>query len=358
MLRTVSIKLAIDNEQSTKLQQLQKTYTDVCNQLVPYVIEHRCWNRVALHKLAYHNIRMSNVLGSQMVCNTIYSVCKAYKSQKELGKIKAKESIPQICFRNSSILDMILGQHQLNLLQHGTPKEAELIYRNNTWYFNLVLEIPESNLPTSNIIIGIDVGENNIAAISTNKIYGGGKLKHKRDKYLALRRRLQSNGSKSAKQLLNKISGKEQRFVKHINHVISKKIIENAIQIGANKLIMEDLTHIRSNIKAGKRIRSRLHRWSFRQLQTFVEYKAKGYSIQVEYVDPAYSSKTCSNCHELGSRKKHIFKCKCGFQAHADYNASQNLAWIGSGNTLPRATVNPPNVGSVHSCTPSLYPIL
>ena len=33
---------------------------------------------------------------------------------------------------------------------------------------------------------------------------------------------------------------------------------------------MEDLTNIRDNIKAGKRIRSRLHRWSFRQLQTFM----------------------------------------------------------------------------------------
>lgn len=241
---------------------------------------------------------------------------------------------------------MLLGRHQINLLNSGIAKEAELIYRKNTWFFNLVIEIPEikTNIK-SNIILGVDVGENNIAAISTNTIYGGGKLKHRRDKYLALRCRLQSNGSKSAKQLLKKISGREQRFVKHTNHVVSKNIVENAINVNADKLVMENLTHIRANIKAGKRVRSRLHRWSFRQLQYFVEYKATAYGITVQYVDPAYSSQTCSNCHELGSRKKHIFKCKCGFQAHADYNASQNLAWIGSGNILPMASVNKPNVG-------------
>ena len=373
MLRTISIKLSVDEIQSSKLQELQRAYADVCNQIVPYAVEHRCWNRVALHNIAYARMRADNSLGSQMVCNAIYSVCKAYKAQSKLNRIKADKPVPRIAFKNSSVhfdkrtytlqpdnvitlytLDkrisakMILGKHQANLLHSGNPKEAELLYRKHTWFFNLVIEIPDliKTTANSNKIIGVDVGENNIAAISTKTIFGGGKLKDRRDKYLALRRRLQSNGSQSAKQLLKKISGREQRFVKHTNHVVSKQIVESAINNGASKLVMEDLTNIRANIKAGKRIRSRLHRWSFRQLQDFVEYKATGASIEIVYVDPAYSSKTCSNCHELGSRQKHVFKCKCGFQAHADWNASLNLAWIGSGNILPRAAVNQPNVGS------------
>ena len=59
---------------------------------------------------------------------------------------------------------------------------------------------------------------------------------------------------------------------------------------------MENLTTIRDNIKAGKRVRSRLHRWSFRQLQTFIEYKAQEEGIQVECINPKYTSKTCNNC--------------------------------------------------------------
>jgi transposase len=113
---------------------------------------------------------------------------------------------------------------------------------------------------------------------------------------------------------------------------------------------MEDLTHIRSRIKAGKRVRARLHRWAFRQLQTFVEYKAKAAGIVVEYVDPAYTSQTCSGCGELGSRVKHRFVCKkCGLRAHADLNASRNLARIGESADSPRANVNTPDVGDMGS---------
>jgi IS605 OrfB family transposase len=60
----------------------------------------------------------------------------------------------------------------------------------------------------------------------------------------------------------------------HINHETSKAIVAEARRIGASRIVMEDLCHIRDRIQAGKRVRTRLHGWAFRQLQTFVEYKA------------------------------------------------------------------------------------
>lgn len=47
---------------------------------------------------------------------------------------------------------------------------------------------------------------------------------------------------------------------------------------GANAgvIAVERLTHIRERIKAGKRVRTRLHRWGWAQLQNFVQYKARG----------------------------------------------------------------------------------
>lgn len=196
--------------------------------------------------------------------------------------------------------------------------------------------------------MGVDVGENKLAAHSLGKVFGGEHLRDQRDRYLALRRRLQSNGSQSAKQKLRQVSGKEMRRVKHINHETSKAIVQAAIQAGIAKITMEDLTHIRQRIKAGKRMRGRLHRWAWRQLQSFVEYKAKAVGIAVEYVNPAYTSQTCSCCGELGKRSKHRFECPhCGLRAHSDLNASRNLARIGSGAPLSRAAVNTPDVGSV-----------
>ncbi|MFN4262021.1 MAG: transposase [Gemmataceae bacterium] len=100
-------------------------------------------------------------------------------------------------------------------------------------------------------------------------------------------------------------------------------------------------------------MRARLHRWAWRQLQTFVEYKAKACGIAVEYVEPAYTSQTCSSCGGLGKRSKHRFECPhCGLRAHSDLNASRNLARIGETAVLPRAAVNTPNVGDGHDSLP------
>jgi IS605 OrfB family transposase len=377
MLRTASIRLNVDPNQAAALTALQSAYAEACNSLVPIVMEHRCWNRVALHHLAYAKLRKETPLGSQMVCNAIFSVCKAYKAQKELGRIKKDAPVPAIRFKRASVhfdkrtysfkgerlslytlsgritITVLLGEHQRRILASGKAKEAELVCRKGRWYFDLVVESDDTEPMTSGPVMGVDVGENNLAATSTGKVWGGGELRHKRDQYLALRRRLQSNGSQSAKQKLRQVSGRERRRVRHINHETSKAIVAEALRIGAFKIVMENLRHIRSSIQAGKRMRARLNRWAFRQLQTFVEYKAKAVGIVVEYTNPAYTSQTCSCCGALGRRIKHRFVCdQCGLRAHADCNASRNLARIGSGAPLPRAAVNTPNVGDVgkHAC--------
>ncbi|MDP2784275.1 MAG: hypothetical protein Q8O38_06735 [Sulfurimicrobium sp.] len=62
------------------MQALQNVFAEVCNALAPVVQQTRCWNRVALHHLAYHDLRGSfPQMGSQMVCNAIYSVSRAYR---------------------------------------------------------------------------------------------------------------------------------------------------------------------------------------------------------------------------------------------------------------------------------------
>ncbi|MFN3334386.1 MAG: RNA-guided endonuclease InsQ/TnpB family protein [Caldilinea sp.] len=372
MMRTASIRLDVTAEQSASLAALRAAYADACNRLVPIVREHRLWNRVALHQRAYTMLRQTTPLGSQMCCNAIFSVCKAYRAQKALGRIKP-DHVPAIRFNRASVhfdartytikgdalslttlqgrirVGMRLGEHQRRILQSGKPKEAELVLRDGRWYFNLVVESADAAPIASGPVMGVDVGENNLAAISLGKVFGGGKLRHERDRYLALRRRLQSNGSQSAKQKLRQVSGKEARRMKHINHETSKAIVEAARAAGVARIVMEDLTHIRARIKAGKRMRTRLHRWAFRQLQAFIEYKAKAAGIEVEYVDAAYTSQTCSCCGGLGQRSKHRFECPhCGLRAHSDLNASRNLARIGSGAPLPRAVVNTPDVGDEH----------
>src|SRR3569832_990899 len=74
-MKTVHVTLAASPEQAEHLRALQAAFAEVCNALVPKMREHRCWNRVTLHHLAYKGLREQfPEMGSQMVCNAIYAV--------------------------------------------------------------------------------------------------------------------------------------------------------------------------------------------------------------------------------------------------------------------------------------------
>jgi len=120
------------------------------------------------------------------------------------------------------------------------------------------------------------------------------------------------------------------------------------MQARAKAIVLEDLTNIRKRIKGNKRMRSRLHRWSWYELQQFIEYKAQAKGIATQYVNPAYTSQTCSSCDCLGSRHKHLFKCSsCGSYQHSDRNASVNLLKLGESVVSPTARVNVPMVAAL-----------
>lgn len=77
MNANLQIRLTPDANQLERLHALQRTFAEVCNALAPVARDSRCWNRVALHHMTYHNLRERYPqIGSQMVCNAIYSVSR------------------------------------------------------------------------------------------------------------------------------------------------------------------------------------------------------------------------------------------------------------------------------------------
>jgi hypothetical protein len=102
------IPLNANAEQLVRLKALQAAFALVCNALAPTVQQTRVWNRVALHHLTYHKLRERfPELGSQMVCNAIYSVSRTCRvvfqhaqSPFNLNKL-ADKPLPLLRFSDS-----------------------------------------------------------------------------------------------------------------------------------------------------------------------------------------------------------------------------------------------------------------
>jgi hypothetical protein len=48
------------------------------------------------------------------------------------------------------------------------------------------------------------------------------------------------------------------------------------------------------------------------------------------FIGPTYTSKTSSACSLIGHRRKHLFKCSCGFSYDADVNPAHKTAAQGA----------------------------
>ncbi len=177
--------------------------------------------------------------------------------------------------------------------------------------------------------VGVDLNATGhcvvLAVKETGKVYKFGKeAYHIHEKYKCIRRLFQAKGKF---YILKRIKNREFRVVKDLNHKIAKKIVDIALENQAS-IQLEDLKGIRQTKKKRKSFNHTLNSWSFYQMKTFIEYKAQLAGVPVNYIEPAYTSKCCSRCGQIGQRSGKNFKCPCGYVEHADVNAAFNIALV------------------------------
>lgn len=143
---------------------------------------------------------------------------------------------------------------------------------------------------------------------------------------------------------MQKLSRCWKRFQAAQNHLIANAILA-PLQAG-DTLALKDLKGIRDRCKHRKKQRGPFHRWSFAQLAEFLVYKAERKGVRIVFVDPRYSSQTCSkcgHCNKSNRKSQSLFCCKkCGYTVNADYNAAQNLGQRGR-SSLVRLLLDSPS---------------
>ncbi|MEO3787272.1 transposase [Actinocorallia sp. B10E7] len=221
---------------------------------------------------------------------------------------------------------------QLKMLAAHRRGESDLVLRGGNWYLYAVCEVPEPGLRGPVGFLGVDLGIVNIATTSDGTRYAGRHLNQVRHKNRRLRRKLQKKGTRPAKRLLRKLSGREARFAADTNHCIAKQLVTEA-QRTCRGIALEDLGGIRDRVRLRKPQRVILHSWSFAQLGAFISYKAALAGVPVMFVDPRHTSQECSRCHHISRKNRpdqSTFLCtSCGFAEHADVNAGRNIAQRG-----------------------------
>ena len=306
-------------------------------------------NKIKLQNTIYHEFREEY---PDLPSVLVQTSCHRASENLKTVRFKTKPSKNSLCARYSKLtftmypkeneisLSTVDGRKRFALSMPDWVKEryagwvaqaVTITYsrKQDCILLHLILSTPApEKVPTKNVL-GIDLGIVNIAVCSDNTFYNSKHLKNIKGKYQHLRGELQAKGTRSAKRKLKRISGRERRFVRDVNHCVSKAIVNSPY----DTFVLEDLSQIRK--KAGrksnavKHMRKAIGNWSFYELQTFIKYKAEGSGKDVIFVNPAFTSMECSECGftDKGNRKnRETFHCqKCGFELHADLNASRNI---------------------------------
>ncbi len=120
MNNQITLRLNADADQLAGLMRLQAAFATVCTTLGPIVQQTRCWNRVTLHHLAYRSLREKFPdMGSQMICNAIYSVSRSardvYQHASSPWSIEKRPNLPLPLLTFSETAPVYFDRHTLSL---------------------------------------------------------------------------------------------------------------------------------------------------------------------------------------------------------------------------------------------------
>jgi IS605 OrfB family transposase len=345
MRLTIQLKLQPTPEQTSALKRTLERASEARNSISRTAWESSTFRQFAVHKLVVQPARETFELAAQSAVRCIATVADAYKldaqvrrsftphgaiayddrilssalpkSEASIWTLDGRQALPFVCGER---------QRQLRASQRG---ETDLALVNGEWYLFAACEVETPDPIDVAAVLGVDLGVTNIAVDSDGEIHSGKAIKNVRYRHRRLRGKLQRLATKGSRRCLRRLAGEEQRFAVWVSHNLSKQIVAKAERT-KRAMALEDLTHLRTRVRARRSQRAALHRWAFLQLRAVIVYKAALAGVPVHFVDPRNASRTCPACSGIdqANRKTQAsFVCtSCGFAGPADVIAARTIA--------------------------------
>ena len=356
-MQTISVKckLIVPPEARPEIDATLNGFAAACNQILEVAKREKCYNTTKLHHQTYYLVKAATGLKANHVCQAIRRVLGACEARKEVKEFRptslsldsrtfsynqAEQVVGVTLIAGRRKFKLSIGGYQIALLRNQKLTSATLNEtRQGDFYINFSVDIDTPPTGKTPKVIGVDLGQKDIAHTSNGKSWSGGQIQAVRNRFAKVRASLQSKGTKGAKRLLKRLSGRERRFQQWVNHNISKQLVASSQQHNAS-IAFEDLTGIRNRAKVRKSQRSNLHSWACYQLRVFTTYKARIAGTPVLLIPAPYTSQTHHVCLRIGVRKGKDFYCEhCKKHEDADGNASQVIELWGLSVIQPERSI-------------------
>jgi len=218
-------------------------------------------------------------------------------------------------------------------LIEGTPKQCAVKKKADGWYIAIICEVDAAPLPATGEEVGIDVGIENFATLSTGEQIPNPKLLRKAERKLKTAQRKVSRRKKGSQRRRAAVTllAKQHQTVKRARLDFAHKTANSLIE-RFDTIAVEDL-QIRNMVRNHHLAKS-ISDAGWGTFVNILSFKAESAGRIVTKVNPAYTSQDCSGCGERVpkklSQRKHICP-HCGLELHRDTNAARNIIKKGSG---------------------------
>lgn len=341
---TYQVRLYPTHEQSRMLMAHCQEYIDTVNVLV-----HALDADTIPHDDAFSTKDFRASLPSAVKNQALRDAKSVFSRSLDLGTLPVlKKPICQWNNQNWSIKNAVLllpvcqeGKIQqieiacATLELVGLPGMLRIKKKRGKWIVDITMTQAKPAQTDGQNVMGIDLGIKVPAAVYVlgygAKFFGNGRSQRaKRRMFYSQRKELQKAKKTRA---LKEREHKESRWMKAINHTLSRQIVNHAIASGVGTIKGEELSGVRQGTtrtsrgaKARKNNRMK-NTWSFYQLTMFIAYKATRAGIRVEKVDPAYTSQECPACTQRNKADDRTYVCvACGWYGHRDMVGSVNIS--------------------------------